>query len=130
MAWSGLPAGASAASASTASACIKEAWMTGLPLANHTVLDLSEGVAGPFCAKLLADYGAHVLKVERPAVGDATRNWGPFPSDRPHRERSGSFLHLNTSKRGYAELLALEPENIERLRERCVLGEVPLNRLV
>src|SRR5437867_1029260 len=64
------------------------------------VLDLSEGTSGPHCAKLLADYGADVLKIERPRIGDPTRHQGPFLKDTPHPERSGAFLHLNTNKRG------------------------------
>ena len=63
------------------------------------VLDLSQGVAGPYCTKLLADYGASVVKVEPPGGGDPARQAGPFPEDLPHRERSALFLHLNTSKR-------------------------------
>jgi crotonobetainyl-CoA:carnitine CoA-transferase CaiB-like acyl-CoA transferase len=56
-------------------------------------------VAAPYCAKLLADLGAEVLKVEEPRVGDPARSRGPFPDDRPHPERSALFLYLNTSKR-------------------------------
>lgn len=69
------------------------------PLADLNVLDLTWHVAGPYCTKLLADYGAHVVKVERPLTGDPARNYGPFPQDIPHPERSGVFLHLNTNKR-------------------------------
>ena len=64
------------------------------------VLDASEGVAAPYCAKLLADFGADVIKVERPGSGDATRGRGPFPGDVPDREKSGLFLWLNMNKRG------------------------------
>ena len=64
------------------------------------VLDLTHYVAGPFCTKLLAAYGADVIKVERPGTGDGARRMGPFPSDEPHPERSGLFLYLNTGKRG------------------------------
>ncbi len=63
------------------------------------VLDFTHYVAGPYCAKLLADYGADVIKVEAPA-GDGARRIGPFPNDTPHPEKSGLFLHLNTNKRG------------------------------
>ena len=63
-----------------------------------TVLDLSEGVSGPFATKLLSDYGARVIKVERPGTGDRARGHGPFPDDLPHRERSALFLYLNTNK--------------------------------
>lgn len=63
------------------------------------VLDLSENVAGPFCTKLLAGFGALVVKVERPGLGDRTRRVGPFPDDDPHPEKSPLFLHLNTGKK-------------------------------
>jgi crotonobetainyl-CoA:carnitine CoA-transferase CaiB-like acyl-CoA transferase len=63
-----------------------------------TVLDLSEGIAGAFATKLLADYGATVIKVERPRRGDPTRHLGPFPDSIPHPERSALFLYLNTNK--------------------------------
>jgi len=64
------------------------------------VLEFAEFVSGPFCAKLLADLGAEVIKVERPLVGDSARRKGPFPQDIPHSERSGLFLYLNTNKKG------------------------------
>jgi CoA:oxalate CoA-transferase len=63
------------------------------------VVDLSQGVAGPFCAAILAEHGASVVKVEPPG-GDPTRRRGPFPGDRPDPECSGLFLHLNRNKRG------------------------------
>ncbi len=67
-------------------------------LAAITLLDLSEGIAGAFATKLLADYGARVIKVERPGTGDPTRRHGPFPDGVPHIERSALFLYLNTNK--------------------------------
>jgi crotonobetainyl-CoA:carnitine CoA-transferase CaiB-like acyl-CoA transferase len=63
------------------------------------VLDLSRWVAGEFATKLLADFGADVIKIEKPGVGSLTRQWGPFPHDVPDPERSALFLHLNTNKR-------------------------------
>ena len=47
------------------------------PLNGYRVLDLSRILAGPYCAMLLGDLGADVIKVERPEVGDDTRRWGP-----------------------------------------------------
>ena len=63
------------------------------------VLDLSEDIAGSFCARLLADYGADVLKVEPPG-GSAMRRIGPFYHDEPHPEQSLFFLILNLNKKG------------------------------
>ena len=67
------------------------------PLAGLQVLDLSCNVAGPYATKLLADYGARVIKVE-PRGGDPSRRFGPFPGNAPDIEGSGLFLHLNTNK--------------------------------
>ena len=63
------------------------------------VLDVCGGLAGPYAAKLLADLGADVIKVE-PPQGDPARRAGPFPSARPDPEASAPFLYANTSKRG------------------------------
>jgi len=69
-------------------------------LSDIKVLDLTWYIAGPYCTKLLADYGAEVIKVEKPGEGDPARRLGPFLNDEPHPEKSGLFLHLNTNKRG------------------------------
>ncbi len=75
------------------------------------VLDLTHYVAGPYCTKRLADFGARVIKIEPPLHGDPARRLGPFPNDIPHPEQSGLFLHLNTNK----ESVTL---NLKRLRAR------------
>ena len=64
------------------------------------VLDLGSQVSGPFCAKLMADYGADVIKVEPPDLGDVARRSGPFVGDDPHPDKSVQFLYLNSNKRG------------------------------
>jgi len=69
-------------------------------LSDVKVLDLTHHIAGPYCTKLLADHGADVTKIERPGTGDPARRMGPFLGDDPHPDKSGVFLHLNTSKRG------------------------------
>jgi crotonobetainyl-CoA:carnitine CoA-transferase CaiB-like acyl-CoA transferase len=69
------------------------------PLAGVKVLDLTHYLAGPRCTKLLADFGADVIKIERPPAGDPARGLGPFLHDVPNPEASGTFLHLNTNKR-------------------------------
>jgi crotonobetainyl-CoA:carnitine CoA-transferase CaiB-like acyl-CoA transferase len=68
-------------------------------LAGIRVVELATGVAGPFCARIFADYGAEVVKVEVPGSGDETRSWGPFPGDVPDLEKSATFFFLNTNKR-------------------------------
>jgi crotonobetainyl-CoA:carnitine CoA-transferase CaiB-like acyl-CoA transferase len=62
------------------------------------VVELGQMVSAPYCAKLFADFGADVVKVEPPA-GDIARRCGPFPGDEPHIEKSGLHLFVNTSKR-------------------------------
>ena len=63
------------------------------------VLDLSQDIAGSFCARLLGDYGAEVIKIE-PSQGAALRRKGPFFKDDPHQEKSLFFLVLNLNKMG------------------------------
>ena len=68
------------------------------PLAGIRALEPAQGVAGPFCGKLLAEFGAQVIKVEPPS-GDTARQQGPFAHDHPEPESSLVFLYLNTAKR-------------------------------
>jgi crotonobetainyl-CoA:carnitine CoA-transferase CaiB-like acyl-CoA transferase len=67
-------------------------------LSDVRVVDISQGIAGPYATKLLAASGALVTKIEPPG-GDYSRRLGPFPDDVPDPEKSGLFLHLNTGKR-------------------------------
>ncbi len=68
------------------------------PLTGLRALELADEI-GQFCGKLMADLGADVIKIEPPG-GQHTRAVGPFLDDIPQRERSLSFWHYNTSKRG------------------------------
>ena len=72
--------------------------ITGGLLSGVRVLDLSEGVSGPFAAKLMAYLGADVIKIEHPGRGDEIRRASPFLNDLPNPETSGSFLYLNGGK--------------------------------
>jgi crotonobetainyl-CoA:carnitine CoA-transferase CaiB-like acyl-CoA transferase len=59
------------------------------------VVELTEALAGPYCAMLLGDLGADVIKVERPGIGDQSRAWGPpFVGS-----ESAYYLATNRNKR-------------------------------
>ena len=70
----------------------------GRALSRLRVLDLTHYIAGPYCTKLLGDYGAEVLKIENPLRGDGARSLPPFFDDRAVHDNSGLFSFLNTSK--------------------------------
>jgi crotonobetainyl-CoA:carnitine CoA-transferase CaiB-like acyl-CoA transferase len=67
-------------------------------LQNISVIDLTERIAGQYCTKLLAGFGAEVVKLEPPNRGDAMRTSGPFFASGTHEEASIPFLWLNTGK--------------------------------
>lgn len=67
-------------------------------LAGMRVVEWGELIAAAYCSKLLAEFGAQVVKVEAPA-GDAARACGPFPGDLADPESSGLFIFLNSGKR-------------------------------
>lgn len=73
--------------------------MADQPLAQLKVLDLTHYVAGPYCTKLMAGFGAEVIKIERLRTGDPQRGTGPFVRDETGVERSIPFLWLNTGKK-------------------------------
>jgi crotonobetainyl-CoA:carnitine CoA-transferase CaiB-like acyl-CoA transferase len=69
------------------------------------VLDLSRILAGPWCTQLLADFGADVVKVEKPGGGDDTRSWGPpwlKDGGGADSDESAYFLACNRGKRSVA----------------------------
>ncbi len=64
------------------------------PLAGLKVLELARILAGPWCGQLLADLGAEVIKIERPDVGDDTRQWGPpFITDADGNAWGAAYFH-------------------------------------
>jgi len=68
------------------------------PLAGLLVADLTQNVAGPFCAQILGDMGAEVVKIERAGRGDDARAWAP-----PYwGHESATFMSVNRSKRSLA----------------------------
>ena len=73
--------------------------MTGI-LSDLKVLELTNAPSGSFCAKLLADQQADIIKVEPPGWGDAARHEPPFINGEPDFDGSTTFLAFNTNKRG------------------------------
>ncbi|MDA0264795.1 MAG: CoA transferase [Chloroflexi bacterium] len=94
-----------------------QAPLTHGPLDGVKVLDLSEDIAGSFCGRLLADYGADVLKIE-PPTGAALRRMGPFFGDDPHPEKSLFYLVMNLNKKGAT--LNLETVTGQKILKRLV----------
>lgn len=69
------------------------------PIAGIKVLDMSRVLAGPWAGQLLGDYGADVVKIERPELGDDTRHWGPPWLGDDNKRESAYFLSCNRNKR-------------------------------
>lgn len=93
-----------------------------LPLAGVKVLDFSRVLAGPWCAMVLADFGAEVIKVEHPARGDDTRDWGLRVGD----TETTYFNSVNRSKRSIC--LDLQTEDGQRLaRELAAQADVVIH---
>ena len=82
------------------------------------VVEYCNLAAGPYCGKVLADFGAEVIKVESPGIGDEARGRGPYLNDIPCPETSGLFLYLNTNKLGVT--LNLEPETGKEIFKKLV----------
>ncbi len=84
------------------------------PLEGIRVLDLSRVLAGPFCAMILGDLGAEVIKVEQPGPGDETRAWGP-----PYAGgESAYYLCANRNKKSIT--LNLQHEEGRRILKELV----------
>lgn len=72
--------------------------MSEAPLAGIRVIDQTQALAGPYCAMMLGDLGADVIKIEKPGLGDQSRQWAP-----PYiGDQSCYYLAANRNKRGLA----------------------------
>jgi crotonobetainyl-CoA:carnitine CoA-transferase CaiB-like acyl-CoA transferase len=89
------------------------------------VLDLSRVLAGPWCGQLLADYGADVIKVERPGAGDDTRAWGPPWHVDGQNRVAAYYLSANRGKRSIAVDIA-SAEGAALVRELALHADVLL----
>lgn len=98
--------------------------MTG-PLHGIRVLDLSRVLAGPWCTQMLADFGAEVIKIEKPGEGDDTRGWGPpFVTNADGtRGDAAYFLSANRGKQSVAIDMA-KPEGQELIRSIAKTADI------
>ena len=87
------------------------------------VVDLSRILAGPWATQLLGDYGADVVKVEKPGSGDDTRQWGPPWLGGAQPGESAYFLSTNRNKRSITVDLA-KPEGQRLVRELIASADV------
>jgi crotonobetainyl-CoA:carnitine CoA-transferase CaiB-like acyl-CoA transferase len=98
------------------------------PLNSLKVIDMSRVLAGPWAGQLLADYGAEVIKIERPGVGDDTRSWGPpwlRDSAGNDTQEAGYFQSTNRNKRSVTVNLA-HPLGQELIRKLVTRSDVLL----
>lgn len=89
------------------------------PLDGIRVLDLTRILAGPSSTQLLGDYGADIVKVERPGKGDDTRAWGPpyvRDADGNDTSESAYYMAANRNKRSIALDMAT-PEGADTIRQ-------------
>lgn len=96
------------------------------PLAGLRVLDLSRVMAGPWCTQILADLGAEVIKIERPAAGDDTRHWGPpWLKDPQGKERPQSAYYLSANRGKHSVTVDIgKPEGQAIIRELAAKCDV------
>ncbi|MGI9224736.1 MAG: CaiB/BaiF CoA transferase family protein [Woeseiaceae bacterium] len=93
------------------------------PLQGTRILDLSRVLAGPWATQLLGDYGADVVKIERPGAGDDTRAWGPPWLAADDGRESAYFLSANRNKRSLTIDLA-STDGQQVVRELAVKADV------
>jgi len=91
------------------------------------VLDVSRVLAGPYATMVLGDLGAEVIKVERPGVGDDTREWGP-PFVGPEGQLESTYF-LSTNRNKLSVTLDLKDADDRALFDR-IGGQPTVNRLV
>ena len=96
-----------------------------LALSGVTVLDLSRVLAGPWASQLLADMGADVIKIERPGVGDDTRQWGPpfLENEAGERTDAAYFLAANRNKKSVALDIA-QKEGADIVRQLAMKADI------
>ena len=93
------------------------------PLSGVRVLEFGQIAAGPFCAMLLADLGADVVKVEKPDGGDDMRRWPPLVDGPEGGRYSENFASVNRNKRSLIADLK-DPAAVARLQRLADAADV------
>lgn len=95
------------------------------PLANIRVLDLTRVLAGPWATQMLADFGAEVIKIEKPGEGDDTRGWGP-PFLRNADGSRGDAAYFVSTNRGKSSVCIdmAKPEGQKLIRELAAKSDI------
>ncbi len=95
------------------------------PLSNIRVLDLTRVLAGPWATQLLADFGAEVIKIEKPGTGDDTRGWGPpfITNADGSRGDAAYFLSCNRGKWSVCVDMA-KPEGQKIIRDLAATSDI------
>jgi crotonobetainyl-CoA:carnitine CoA-transferase CaiB-like acyl-CoA transferase len=89
-------------------------------LAGVIVVDFSRVLAGPYATMMLGDFGAEVIKIERPHTGDDTRQWGPpYDSD-------GMATYFNSVNRNKTSVVLdlTDPDDLERARDLVATADI------
>ncbi|MCA3559635.1 MAG: CoA transferase [Aestuariivirga sp.] len=95
------------------------------PLAGLRVLDLSRVLAGPWCTQILADFGAQVIKVEKPGEGDDTRGWGPPFITNPDGTKGDAAYFLSTNRGKWSvEIDMAKPEGQALIRQLAAKSDI------
>ena len=95
-----------------------------LPLEGITVLDFSQFLAGPLASLRLADFGARVIKIERPGVGDLCRDL--YISDLELDGDSTLFHSINRNKQSFAANLK-DPDDLAKVKQLLGRADVMIN---
>ena len=104
-----------------------------LPLTGIRVIDVATVIAGPYCAALLGEFGAEVLKVEHPVGGDACRNFGTpthcgdtltWLSEARNKKSVTIDLHRPEGVKLFKALAAKDPQTGELMTEAEVRDNV------
>ena len=97
------------------------------PLTGVRVLDLSRVLAGPWASQVLADFGADVIKVEQPGIGDATRTWGPpWLTDADGQPFEAAYHHCANRGTRAVAIDFSRPEGQDLVRRLAAVSDLAL----